>query len=157
MIPKHVSKATLDFMGEMELLIRRMHDPLTAQRFHDLQECLNLLLDPIKRAAFDQKVKARLATKARTAAFDLKRKAGVDELSRREEAYKRFKQDERKKEVDKANEMERLKSESGKLMQERKLAQEKARKEEVERQRAQERAMADAGEHTLRASSLEAY
>lgn len=66
---------------------RNPDDPLAAEKFHALKTAFEVLLDPVKRSAFDAKRAAQVARDARFANLDNKRKALARDLEAREEAY----------------------------------------------------------------------
>ncbi|KZV59924.1 DnaJ-domain-containing protein [Peniophora sp. CONT] len=111
---------------------RNRGNPDAAQKFHELNQAYELLLDPLRRMALDARLRTAAAKKARFAQYDNKRKRMIEELEEREAAFKRAKTAERAQ----AQEEERVKDEGRRMMAER---AKKAQAEEEEREREEER------------------
>ncbi|KDQ07312.1 hypothetical protein BOTBODRAFT_60080 [Botryobasidium botryosum FD-172 SS1] len=101
---------------------RHPNNPDAAQKFHELTEAYNLLLDPIRRSALDAQIKIKNARKLRFAAFDSKRKNLQEELEERERAFKKARGEKDDDERKKAQELERIKEEGRRMMREREEA-----------------------------------
>ncbi|KAL5496047.1 hypothetical protein ACEPAH_3140 [Sanghuangporus vaninii] len=99
---------------------RNPNNPLAAQKFHELNQAYELLLDPLRRLALTSSVRAKEARKARFTKFDQKRKAMQTELEEAERtASKRQKMDKAKEERERAQEIERIKEQGRKMREER--------------------------------------
>jgi len=90
-----------------------------AQKFHELTLAYELLLDPIRRTALDDKLKVKAARKQRYAAYDAKRKTMMDELDNREREFKKTKVAEAQEKSARANEEERIKEDGRRMMREK--------------------------------------
>lgn len=84
---------------------------LLAQKFFELNQAYEILLDPLRRQAITASVKATEARKARFQKFDQKRKDMQNELEERERAFKRQK-------TDKATEARKRQAENERIMEE---------------------------------------
>lgn len=91
----------------------------TAQKFHELNNAYELLLDPLQKAALDANIKAQQAKKIRFAAYDSKRKAMMDELEKSERDFKKSRFEAEKEREITQREEERIKEEGRQMMKER--------------------------------------
>lgn len=66
-----------------------------AKVFHELSQAYDLLLDPAARAAFDNLLNVKVQAKARSDKYDATRKKFMDDLTSREEAFKKQQQEEK--------------------------------------------------------------
>lgn len=89
--------------------------PEAAKLFHELNQAYELLLDPLRRLALDQKLRVKEAKKERYKAYDAKRKHMVEELERRERATAKKTKMGREEEMRVINETERIKEEGRRL------------------------------------------
>lgn len=81
-----------------------------AQKFHELNQAYELLLDPLRRLALNTSVRAKEARKARFAKLDAKRKTAQEDLEQREkQASKRQKRETEKEAREREHENERIK------------------------------------------------
>ncbi|KAG8892651.1 hypothetical protein FRB99_002558 [Tulasnella sp. 403] len=113
---------------------RHPNNPQAAQKFHELNNAYELLLDPIRKTELDTKLKAQQARKIRFAAHDSKRKAMLDELEKSERDFKKSKLDERMAKDARLKEEERIKEEGKRLVKERQdaaLAKERQQEREA--------------------------
>ncbi|KAL9709847.1 hypothetical protein Ac2012v2_006902 [Leucoagaricus gongylophorus] len=94
---------------------RNPDHPEAAKLFHELNQAYELLLDPLRRLALDQKLRVKEAKKERYKAYDAKRKHMVEELERRERATAKKTKMGREEEMRVINETERIKEEGRRL------------------------------------------
>ncbi|KAG8919980.1 hypothetical protein FRC02_001243 [Tulasnella sp. 418] len=104
---------------------RHPNNPDAAHKFHLLNSAYELLLDPIKKTALDNKIKADQARKLRFAGLNNKRKAMLEELERSEQEFKKAKVAEREAKAMRLREEERIKEEGKKMREEREMAMKK--------------------------------
>ncbi|KAG8944107.1 hypothetical protein FRC03_002173 [Tulasnella sp. 419] len=104
---------------------RHPNNPDAAHKFHLLNSAYELLLDPIKKTALDNKIKADQARKLRFAGLNNKRKAMLEELERSEQEFKKAKVAEREAKAMRQREEERIKEEGKKMREEREMAMKK--------------------------------
>lgn len=91
----------------------------SAQKFHELNNAYELLLDPIQKASLDVKIKAQQAKKLRFAAYDNKRKAMMEELEKSERDFKKSRLEAENEREMARREEERIKEEGRRMMKER--------------------------------------
>ncbi|KLO13725.1 DnaJ-domain-containing protein [Schizopora paradoxa] len=108
---------------------RNPNNPEAAQKFHELNQAYELLLDPLRRLALTSQIKAKEARKARFAKYDAKRKNLQEELEERERAFKKQKLDKASEDRKREMENERIK-EQGRRLREEKEAELNKRVEE---------------------------
>ncbi|KAI5118484.1 hypothetical protein M0805_003516 [Coniferiporia weirii] len=101
---------------------RNPNNPNAAQKFHELNQAYELLLDPLRRLALTSSVRAKEARKARFSKYDQKRKNLQEELEERERAFKKQKLDKAKEARERENENERIKVAGRKLREEKEEA-----------------------------------
>lgn len=101
--------------------LQHPNNPQAAQKFHELNQAYELVLDPIRRLALDAKVRLKEAHKLRFAKFDNKRKGMQQELEEAEREFKRRKEDDKKKGKMREEENERVKEEGRKMREEAEL------------------------------------
>ncbi|KAF5351140.1 hypothetical protein D9756_008339 [Leucocoprinus leucothites] len=101
---------------------RNPNNPEAARLFHELNQAYELLLDPLRRLALDQKLRVKQAKKERYKAYDAKRKHMVEELEERERAAVKKARMGKAEEVRVMSETERIKEE-GRRLREMKQAQ----------------------------------
>ncbi|KAJ3562149.1 hypothetical protein NP233_g9759 [Leucocoprinus birnbaumii] len=94
---------------------RNPNNPEAARLFHELNQAYELLLDPLRRLALDQKLRVKQAKKERYKAYDAKRKHMVEELEERERAAVKKARMGREEEVRVLSETERIKEEGRRL------------------------------------------
>lgn len=102
---------------------------LAAQKFHELTQAYELLLDPMRRTALDATIRIKEARKTRFASYDSKRKALQEELEESERAFKKSKAEKDVKEAHRFTEEERIKEEGRKMRREKEEEIEKKAKE----------------------------
>lgn len=98
--------------------------------FHELNQAYELLLDPLRRLALDQKLRVKKARAERYKTYDTKRKNMVEELEARERAFKKTRLDKKNEEIKVQTETERIKEEGRRLREQR---EEEIRKRDEER------------------------
>ncbi|EKM76405.1 hypothetical protein AGABI1DRAFT_78472 [Agaricus bisporus var. burnettii JB137-S8] len=94
---------------------RNPNNPEAARLFHELNQAYELLLDPLRRLALDQKLRVKKARAERYKSYDAKRKNMVEELEERERAFKKTRLDKKNEEIKVQVETERIKEEGRKL------------------------------------------
>lgn len=104
---------------------------LTAQKFHELNQAYELLLDPLRRLALDATVRIKEARQARFATFDAKRKRMQEDLEEREGAFKKRNATNAKEGRERQQEAEQIKEE-GRRMREEKEKEFTKKQEETE-------------------------
>ncbi len=98
---------------------RRDVDPVIAgQEFHRLALAHDLLSDPVKRAAAEQKATDDAAARARRGAYDGKRRAAAEDLDKREEEDRKRRKAEAGAKASQAQKLERIREENLKMMAE---------------------------------------
>ncbi|KXN82251.1 Pre-mRNA-splicing factor cwf23 [Leucoagaricus sp. SymC.cos] len=108
---------------------RNPNNPEAARLFHELNQAYELLLDPLRRLALDQKLRVKLARKERYKAYDAKRKHLVEELEERErQAVKKARMG-RDEEARVERETERIKEEGRRLREMKQMEMDRAREE----------------------------
>jgi curved DNA-binding protein CbpA len=120
-------------------------NPEAARLFHELNQAYELLLDPLRRLALDQKLRVKKARAERYKTYDAKRKNMVEELEERERAFKKTRLDKKNEEVKVQMETDRIKEE-GRRMREQKEEQIRMRDEEIMKGEAVEEDDAEAPE-----------
>ncbi|PSR70735.1 hypothetical protein PHLCEN_2v13355 [Hermanssonia centrifuga] len=100
-------------------------------KFHELNQAYELLLDPLRRIVVDAKVRAKEARKAQFAKFDAKRKNMVDVLEESERASKKSRVEKGAKQKEMWRENERI-MEEGRILREEREKELKKREQEME-------------------------
>ncbi|KAH8108794.1 DnaJ-domain-containing protein [Phellopilus nigrolimitatus] len=98
---------------------RNRNNPDAAQKFHELNQAYELLLDPLRRLALTSSVRTKEARKARYSKYDQKRKNLQEELEERERALKKQKLGKAKEAREREQENERIKEAGRKLREEK--------------------------------------
>ncbi|CAE6448032.1 unnamed protein product [Rhizoctonia solani] len=105
---------------------RHPNNPEAAEKFHELNQAYELLLDPVKRSTLDASRKIKLARAERFAAYDTKRRGLQNELEERERAFKKARVEKAQAEQALQEEIERLGEEGRRRRKEKEGALHKA-------------------------------
>ena len=114
-----------------------------AQKFHELRQAYELLLDPHRRVALDAKLRIKKARAERYKNYDHKRKNLVEELEERERSFKKARVDKQKEEAVRWEQTEKIKDQGRRLREEKE-------KEKLLRQQQQSDESATSDEPILR-------
>ncbi|KAH8107320.1 DnaJ domain-containing protein [Phellopilus nigrolimitatus] len=97
---------------------RNRNNPDAAQKFHELNQAYELLLDPLRRLALTSSVRTKEVRKAHFSRYDRKRKNHQEELER-ERAFKKQGLEKAKEAREREQENERIKEAGRKLREEK--------------------------------------
>lgn len=109
-----------------------------AQKFHELNQAYELLLDPLRRLALNSSVKAAEARKARFAKLDKRKREMQEALEQAERAAKKQHVDHAEEARRREQENERIKQAGRKLREERMAAMRDKEEEDLHADAAQE-------------------